>query len=124
MERIPRASENYEQYLIRALVSEKDPNIVPYVEKKINTDHLPMSERKRWVHALAAIGEEKARIRLRRLLSSNRIHLELRVTAALILGKLRDTESRPVMLEITKKKFFGNRVLKDAQYCLGALACR
>ena len=120
LERIPRASENYEQYLIRALVSEKDPNIVPYVEKKINTDHLPMSERKRWVHALAAIGEEKARIRLRRLLSSNRIHLELRVTAALILGKLRDTESRPVMLEITKKKFFGNRVLKDA--CNTALA--
>ena len=114
LERIPRAEQEYERYLFNVLVSEKDPHVVPYVEKKINTASLSLEEKKRWVHALAAIGGEKAIIRLRRILSSTGIPVELRVTAALSLGKLRDLESQNAMEEILRKKFFGNKALKEA----------
>ena len=114
LERIPRADKDYEQFLFNVLVNEKDPNIVPYVEKKINNPALSLEERKRWVHALAAIGGEKALLRLRRVLRSSKMSVDLRITAALSLGKLNDHESRMALEEFSRKKFFGNKSLKEA----------
>ena len=111
--------KDYERFLFNVLVNEKDPNIVPYVEKKINSPSLTLEERKRWVHALAAIGGEKALMRLRRILGMNKLAVDLRITAALSLGKLNDEESRSLLQEISKKKIFGNKALKEA--CLNAL---
>ncbi|MBL92456.1 MAG: hypothetical protein CMH56_11675 [Myxococcales bacterium] len=119
LERIPRAEKDYERFLFNVLVNEKDPNIVPYVEKKINSASLTLEERKRWVHALAAIGGEKSLVRLRRILGMPKLAVDLRITAALSLGKLNDEESRSLLQEISKKKLFGNKALKEA--CLNAL---
>ena len=114
LERVPLAGKDYEKFLFNVLVNEKDPNIVPYVFKKINTAALAMDERKRWVHALAAIRDEKSTLKLREILASSSRPVELRMTAALSLGKLKDQESVSLLNEIRNKKFFGNKALKEA----------
>ena len=120
LERIPIAGKDYEKFLFNVLVNEKDPNIVPYVLKKINTAALVMDEKKRWVHALAAVRDEKSTELLRKILSSSTYAVDLRITAALSLGKLKDIQSKSIMNEIRNKKLFGNKLLKEA--CSEALA--
>ena len=71
LERIPLAGKDYEKFLFNVLVNEKDPNIIPYVSKKINTASLGMDEKKRWVHALAAIRDDSSTAMLRKILASS-----------------------------------------------------
>ena len=106
--------------MFNVLVNEKDPNIVPYVSKKINTASLGMDEKKRWVHALAAIRDDSSTAMLRKILASSSYAVDLRITAALSLGKLKDAPSRSIMNEIKNKKLFGNKALKEA--CVEALS--
>jgi len=57
---------------------------------------------------------------LRKILSSSTYAVDLRITAALSLGKLKDIQSKSIMNEIRNKKLFGNKLLKEA--CSEALA--
>ena len=99
--------------ITNSLMRIKDKSLAPVLINLIRSNKLDIDDKKTSLRALGMLGSPEAIRFLREVFAEEKLP-EVKAIAALSLARARDLESLPILEEVSKKRLFVNRTLKDA----------